>query len=52
MRFQKGSLLASVGDMLAAVPEFEKALCRLESDHPGDLSRLAYINDLSQATTT
>ncbi len=43
--FQKGCLLAAAGEMLAAVPEFEKAIS-LESDHTGALFELAYINDL------
>lgn len=43
--FQKGLALASGGDLIAAAPEFEKAV-GLDRDHTGALFELAYINDL------
>ncbi len=43
--FQKGSLLASEGDLVAASAELEKAHS-LDRDHAGVLFELAYINDL------
>lgn len=44
--YQKGSLLAVDGEMLAAAAEFEKAL-QLDKTHTGALFELAYINDLN-----
>ncbi|MBX6312513.1 MAG: RNA polymerase subunit sigma [Isosphaeraceae bacterium] len=43
--YQRGSMLAAEGDLVAASVEFEKALS-LEKDHTGALFELAYINDL------
>ncbi len=43
--YQLGSFLAADGDLIAASPEFEKALS-LDRDHTGALFELAYINDL------
>ncbi len=43
--FQRGSLLAAEGDLIAASAELEKAHV-LDRDHAGVLFELAYINDL------
>jgi DNA-directed RNA polymerase subunit alpha len=43
--YQRGSMLAAEGDLVAAAAEFEKAL-EQERDHTGALFELAYINDL------
>jgi DNA-directed RNA polymerase subunit alpha len=43
--YQRGSMLAADGDLVAASAEFEKSLA-LERDHTGALFELAYINDL------
>ncbi len=43
--YQKGSLLAVDGELVAAAGEFEKALS-LDRTHTGSLFELAYINDL------
>ncbi len=44
--YQKGSLLAVDGELIAASVEFEKALA-LDKTHTGALFELAYINDLN-----
>ena len=43
--YQRGSLLATDGELVEASAEFEKAL-NLDRDHTGALFELAYINDL------
>ena len=43
--YQRGSMMAADGDLVAASAELEKALA-LERDHTGALFELAYINDL------
>jgi DNA-directed RNA polymerase subunit alpha len=43
--YQRGSVLASEGELTQASAEFEKALS-LDRDHTGALFELAYINDL------
>ncbi len=43
--YQRGSLLAADGELVAASAEFEKAL-ELDRHHTGALFELAYINDL------
>ncbi len=43
--YQRGSLLATDGELAAASAELEKALS-LDRDHTGALFELAYINDL------
>lgn len=43
--YQRGSLLATEGELPHAAAEFEKALS-LDRDHTGALFELAYINDL------
>jgi DNA-directed RNA polymerase subunit alpha len=43
--YQRGSVLASEGELTLASAEFEKALA-LDRDHTGALFELAYINDL------
>src|SRR5262245_4267153 len=43
--YQKGSMLAADGDLVAATAELEQAIA-LERDHTGALFELAYINDL------
>ena len=43
--YQKGSLLAADGELIAAADEFDKTLAS-ERDHTGALFELAYINDL------
>ena len=43
--YQKGSLLAADGELIAAAAELEKAIA-LDRDHTGALFELAYINDL------
>ena len=43
--YQRGSVLASDGELAQASAEFEKALS-LDRDHTGALFELAYINDL------
>jgi DNA-directed RNA polymerase subunit alpha len=43
--YQRGSFLATDGELIAAAAEFEKALA-IDRDHTGALFELAYINDL------
>jgi len=43
--YQRGSLLAEAGELIAASADFEKAL-GLDRQHVGTLFELAYINDL------
>lgn len=43
--YQRGSILAAEGELIAASVELEKALS-MERDHTGALFELAYINDL------
>jgi DNA-directed RNA polymerase subunit alpha len=43
--YQRGSMAAADGDLVAASAEFEKAIS-IDRDHTGALFELAYINDL------